>query len=79
MYIPIDQEVIDQTEKCKNNFACLKGDADCLGKVDYSADHQILFVKSDCVKDHCSYYLPYRNSFFCWCPTRNEIFERYQI
>ena len=79
MRIEIDQEIIDLTKECKNNFACLNGDTDVLDKVDYSSGEKILFVKLDCVKNGCFYYLPFRNSYFCWCPTRTKIYEQYLL
>ena len=45
MNIEIDQEIIDLTKECKSNFACLKGDSEILGKVDYSFAEKILFTK----------------------------------
>lgn len=81
MDIKIDQEIIDQTTACNNNFACLKGDSDCLGKVASCSDNSGLFVKADanCNKVSCIYCLPFENTFFCSCPTRKEIYKRYKI
>jgi hypothetical protein len=78
--IEIDQEIIDKAKKCKGNFACLTGEADCLGNVDTS-DSGVLYIKSDanCKEISCAYCLPFANTFFCSCPTRNEIYRRYLI
>jgi hypothetical protein len=43
MDIQIDKEIIDQSSGCKKTFACLNGGVDCLVKVKYSTEYDVLF------------------------------------
>jgi hypothetical protein len=76
--IKIDEEIIKRTTNCELNFSCLSGDKTCMCKVKYFIGFDLLEINPKIVND-CRYHLSFGNTNFCTCPTRNEIYNRYNI
>ncbi len=74
--IQISDEVQMAATNCKKGFIRLnKGD---LCKVEGGIDNKVYFIK--CLNNiYCSYKNTFGEGFFCACPVRNEIFNKYQI
>lgn len=78
MKIEIDQKVLDATKACDKDFICLNGSPACFCPVKLCVDGQIHFVEY--VEDRrCRYRMQFGSGYFCACPTRKEIYNRYQI
>ena len=73
----VDGEVRKRTTKCQHNFKCLAAggcpgcefDGTCVG------DH--IFVKMNKENMTCPYAMSFGFSFICQCPTRCEIYRKY--
>ncbi len=74
----IDKEILKKTSDCKKNFDCLKNDQHIFCKVEYCVNHEVHFVKCMDV-DYCVFKMYFGQSFTCNCPTRKEIFNKYNI
>ena len=77
MEIEIDKAIIDATTECKKNFLCLYGDTKHLCKVEYCVSDTVHFI--ECLEPACRYKAMFGGSFFCTCPIRKEIYNRYKI
>ncbi len=78
MKYKLDDQTINKTVKCNENFACLEGENKCLCSADQMINGKLLFVKLE--KDSiCDYRTSFGYSHFCNCPVRMEIFERYNV
>ena len=76
----ISEDIIKNTTKCINDFSCLNSGKECLCNVEKTAGVNHLFLKDDgSKKSACLYRMGFGDSFICNCPTRNEIYRRYQI
>lgn len=75
----IDQEIINQTTKCNENFACLTDkEHHCLkSKVDYSVGEKLIFIH--CSNIYCNYRMHFGNRVLCHCPIRKAIYFKYNI
>ena len=74
----IDERVLRETTKCANNFRCLSGDKSCFCEGIYSIGSDMIKIPLN--PDRlCAYRLSYGYSYFCLCPTRCEIYNRYKI
>ena len=76
--IKIDEVVLEKTNRCKYAFSCLSGDKSCLCDVVASNGEDIAEVKSKPVL-FCGYCTSIEHAFFCCCPTRVEIYNRYNM
>ena len=74
----IDEEILQRTTKCEINFSCLSGDKARVCKAKRSIDFNMLEIYPTIV-NHCNCRVSFGNTYFCNCPTRNEIFNRYNI
>jgi hypothetical protein len=74
----VNSSILKNTTKCKNNFSCLTGEKECLCEVRASSGHNSLLIYPKSDRD-CFYLNPFGSSFFCFCPTRNETYNRYKI
>ena len=74
----IDKEIIQRTTNCELNFCCLSGDKTRICKVKNSIGFGLLEINPTIV-NHCKCRVSFGNTYFCNCPTRNEIFNRYNI
>ena len=78
MNIEINEDILKNTTKCKNNFSCLNGEKEFLCEVRSSAGYNSLIINPKSNRD-CAYLNPFGSSFFCFCPTRSEIYRRYGV
>lgn len=78
MELPINEETLKNTTKCKKKFSCLKGNRNDLCKVKSSINGKINFVECINSKD-CNYRISYGYSFICMCPVRNEFYNHFNI
>ena len=78
MDIKIDEDTLEKTKYCKKGFSCLSGENECLCEVKYSAGYNTIYINPNSNRD-CTYCIRFGSSFICFCPTRNEIYNRYQI
>lgn len=76
--IKIDEEIIQRTLKCELDFLCLSGDKTCLCKAKRSIGFDLLEINPKIVND-CGFRVSFGNTYFCNCPTRNEIYNRYNM
>ena len=76
--IKIDDGVLQKTTKCKHDFSCLSENKKCLCDVVDSIGEDIVEIKEK-PTNPCNYLISLKNSHYCHCPTRNEIYNRYRI
>lgn len=78
MDIVVSNETLRSTANCQQDFSCLNGKTTDLCKVDYCVDGKVHFVKP---RSHyyCSYQHTFGKAYFCACPTRKEIFNKYSF
>ncbi len=77
MNIEIDKEIIDKTTKCEKCFSCLSDNLEQSCKVEYCVSNTVYFVK--CLNAAlCSYKVSFGGSYFCTCPIRKEIYNKYR-
>jgi hypothetical protein len=74
----IGQEILEETRKCRNDFACLTNTGECLCKTEDFCSDNVCFIKPDKGK-FCNYMMSFGYSFVCNCPTRKEIYRHYRI
>ena len=78
MDIVVSNETLRATLNCKEAFSCLKGKATDFCEVDYCVDGKVHFVKR-VGHYYCYYQLSFGEAYFCSCPTRKEIYNKYRI
>lgn len=78
MKFEIEGNVINRTDKCRKNFSCLNGKADCLCEVLHMIGNSLIFIKPPEGKV-CDYMTPFGGSHYCNCPTRMEIHRLYSL
>jgi len=74
----VTSAVLKATTKCEKDFSCLADSNESLCRVKYFNRYnfvEIIPQAADC----CPYIFVYSNATYCLCPTRNEIYNRYQI
>jgi hypothetical protein len=76
--VEINEETIQRTTNCKFNFCCLSGDKTRICKAKRSIGYDLLEIDSKIV-NNCNCSVCFGNTYFCNCPTRNEIYNRYNI
>ena len=76
--IKIDEEIIQRTNNCERNFCCLSGDKTRICKAKCSIGFDLLEINPTMV-NHCRCRVSFGNTYFCNCPTRKEIYNRYNI
>jgi hypothetical protein len=78
MKLIISENAITETMMCKKDFVCLSGEGACLCELTYCLNGKSYFINPD--KDKlCNYKVKYGTTFLCGCPTRKEIYNRYEI
>jgi hypothetical protein len=77
MKITVDAETLRVTTKCPD-FACLSSSRQELCKIRIFNDGFVQFTQCACLKK-CNYQSPFGTKSLCNCPTRKEIYSRYQI
>lgn len=76
MVLEIDDAIVAKTTKCNANFKCLSGDSSCMCDVINSESFSLVKINPK-AEISCNYLFPFNKSSFCRCPTRNEIYKRY--
>ena len=76
MKLEIPLEIIQQTTNCKKQFACLTH-PETLCKL-HQPPAPVLFLEAPARK-YCHYKLSFGNEFYCNCPTRRAIYEKYKL
>ena len=75
----IDKEVLKQTTKCEKSFSCLKNTNHVYCKVESCVSKKVHFIKCLNNDEYCVYKMAFGTSFVCNCPTRKEIFNKFEI
>ena len=76
LLLEIYEQTLKETTKCRKEFECLKDeDHFCDRNVVSCVSKAVHFV--DC-SESCSYKIRFGITPFCSCPTRKEIFNKYQ-
>ena len=72
----IAESILKSTDRCLKNFACLT-DRECLCEISQylNSNHIIKYDKNK----PCRYKVSMGNTIICSCPTRKEIYYRYNI
>ena len=79
MTFDVSDEAKQAATRCKKDFSCLKGDRDCLCTVERVVGGQVFFVSCQ-QQNHCPYKHRYGFAdFFCACPVRKEIYNKYKL
>ncbi|MEW6599330.1 MAG: hypothetical protein AB1499_00010 [Nitrospirota bacterium] len=78
MKLEISEQAINNTKRCRKNFACLSGSGHCLCKLTYCFNGKSYFIKPE-RNLLCNYKVTFSGSVLCSCPTRKEIYNRYRI
>ena len=76
MKFSIDESILNATLKCKDSFACINGGKDCFCEAEQMVSDKVLFVKPN-KNIACSYMKYFGDSLYCTCPTRMEIYRKY--
>jgi hypothetical protein len=77
MEFQISEDILRKT-KCKKGFSCLSGQRNDLCKVKNYIEGKVIFLEA--LNDHSCYYsTSFGYAYICNCPTRKEIYDRYQI
>ena len=77
MKIEINEDIIKAATKCEKGFSCLSDNLEESCKVEYCVSNTVYFVK--CLSAaHCSYKEPFGEGYFCTCPIRKEIYDKYK-
>jgi len=75
MKFQINEETLKATTRCMKGFSCLEGDRSDLCRVTQSVIGDVIFI--ECHEPYCTYKLDYGNSKICTCPTRRQIYNKY--
>jgi len=78
MKIEIDKDIVSKAILCEKNFDCLKNENHDFCKVEFSCSSEVHFI--NCLEDNfCVYKKVFGDSFYCSCPIRKEINNKYNI
>ncbi len=74
----VGKDILDKTIECKKDKACLCDSKIMCEVEDYIPD-EIIFVYCDSYRrKNCKYHLSFGGADLCGCPTRIEIFRKYE-
>jgi hypothetical protein len=76
--IKIANSVKNKTTKCERDFKCLSDDTSCMCEVIDGEKFDRVEIKSK-LNPPCVYRLSFGTLQYCLCPTRNEIYKKYQL
>ena len=83
MILEISDKTLKQTTKCLRNFQCLTSESREMCLIDSHLQENVLLIKERAhTKTDCSYMRVFGYSYtvyVCTCPTRREIYERYNM
>lgn len=78
MRLKIDKKTLDQTTSCKWDFSCICQECPDMCKAQFSLSDKVLFVQPASCRKDCVYLISFGFRYICACPTRNEIYQKYQ-
>lgn len=73
----IAESILKSTDKCLKNFACLT-DGECLCEINQCLNRNNLIINYN-KNNPCQYKISMGNEILCSCPTRKELYNRYNI
>jgi len=73
----VNEETIKRTVKCQFDFACLRDNDFPKCVADYSVKNNGVFIKQ-VMEERCPYKITFGYSYICNCPTRYEIYDKYE-
>jgi hypothetical protein len=80
MAYQISDEIIKQTTKCLFDFECMTNDKWETCSIYRYYEGNGLGITDKCQKSSCRYSMPFGFTyFFCHCPVRREIYQRYKL
>jgi hypothetical protein len=78
MQTPVAREILDQTTRCDHDFQCQTPQGEPYCSASRMMSGTLLRVHIGEGMQLCSYLVSYDGDHYCTCPTRIEIFKRYQ-
>ncbi len=79
MKFTVSEDVLNSTTKCKDKFACLHGEGDCLCDIEDCSEGKIHFITPKHQYGLCEYKMAFGYSYTCNCPIRKELYNNYRI
>ena len=76
MKIMINKNILDKTKKCKNKFCCLKSQED-IYEIKKCILETVYFINPK-EKPDCHYVRDFRGAYYCTCPVRTVIYNKYR-
>ena len=75
----VNDDILNKT-KCLYDFECLVNDNCNTCTIDRELHGNGLEIKDKCDKNYCSYSMIFGSlTYFCHCPVRREIYQRYKV
>ena len=78
----IGRDILEKTTQCKKQFSCLSSKTRAIcpvrSKLESYEGEMILFCEPKDGKP-CNYKRPFGDFCMCDCPTRKEIYARYEV
>ena len=73
----ISQEIIHSAHRCLKSKSCITSEDYVLCKVEYCVKGEVHFIL--CKENtECNYKQIFGNQYFCTCPIRKEIYNKYK-
>ena len=79
MAYQVSDKAKKQSTKCPYMFQCLNNDTWDPSSIERDLQEAFLAIKTKSNKSACPYWFTYVSSYYCICPTRREIYHRYNI
>ena len=79
MAYQVSDKTKKQTTKCPYMFQCLNNETWDTCSIDRDLQGAFHTIKTKSNKSACPYRFSYAFSYYCICPTRREIYQRYKI
>lgn len=77
MKLQIPENIINDTSRCRKDFTCLT-EGECLCNVKHCLNRKSYLINPDQCPQ-CNYRVSTGSVLLCSCPTRKEIYNRYNI
>jgi hypothetical protein len=77
MSFKVDDSTIKEATKCEKDFSCLYEKGKELCKVIHKVEDKVYFVECQDTES-CFYRVPFGDTFFCMCPVRKAIYNKYK-
>jgi len=77
MAYQISEETKNNTTRCNYNFSCLNDENFKICPVESPIKEGVYFIKMINPMRNCDYCLEFGDSHIYRCPTRNELYQRY--